>query len=80
MIMQSIFWQVTMIVDFADENAAQLKSKFYDIAYLFKGGQMSFLFGDFEPTNQRLLKVVIIHLLYTTLRITFIEVIFYKIY
>ncbi|KMT13995.1 hypothetical protein BVRB_4g078260 [Beta vulgaris subsp. vulgaris] len=48
--------KVTMIVDFADENAAQLKSKFYDIAYLFKGGQMSFLFGDFEPTNQRLLK------------------------
>ena len=45
-----------MILNFTNENAAILMSKFNDIAYLLKGGKTSFLLGDLEP-SQRILKV-----------------------
>ncbi|KAL2941836.1 Protein disulfide-isomerase [Bienertia sinuspersici] len=48
--------KVTMILDFANENATALKSKYYDIAQLLKGGKISFLYSDLEPNNERLLK------------------------
>ncbi|XP_057550500.1 protein disulfide-isomerase-like [Amaranthus tricolor] len=47
--------KVTMILNFTNENAAILMSKFNDIAYLLKGGKTSFLLGDLEP-SQRILK------------------------
>ncbi|XP_056682804.1 protein disulfide-isomerase-like isoform X2 [Spinacia oleracea] len=48
--------KVTMILNFASDNAATLKSKFYDIAHILKGGKISFLLSDLEPNNERLLK------------------------
>ncbi|XP_021771882.1 protein disulfide-isomerase-like [Chenopodium quinoa] len=48
--------KVTMILNFASVNAAALKSKYYDIAQLLKGGKISFLLNDLEPNNERLLK------------------------
>lgn len=43
--------KVTMLLDFGSENAAALKSKFYDIAYLLKGGDLRFVIGDLEPSK-----------------------------
>jgi len=40
-----------MLLDFSSENAAALKSKFYDIAYLLKGGNLNFVIGDLEPSQ-----------------------------
>ncbi|XP_074307901.1 protein disulfide isomerase-like 1-1 [Silene latifolia] len=43
--------KVIMLLDLSSENAAALKTKFYDIAYLLKGGNLSFLIGDVEPSK-----------------------------
>ncbi|KAL9233369.1 hypothetical protein vseg_008382 [Gypsophila vaccaria] len=43
--------KVILLVDYSSENAAALKSKFSDIAYLLKGGNHSFLVGDVEPSK-----------------------------
>lgn len=43
--------KVMLVLNFNGETAAALKTKFYDTAYLLKGGNLSFLIGDLEPSQ-----------------------------
>ncbi|KAK9673197.1 hypothetical protein RND81_12G152600 [Saponaria officinalis] len=43
--------KVVMILNYNAQNADALKSKFHDIAYLLKGGNLSFVIGDVDPSK-----------------------------
>ncbi|KAL9234996.1 hypothetical protein vseg_009802 [Gypsophila vaccaria] len=43
--------KVIMVLNYKAENADALKSKFYDTAYLLRGGNLSFIIGDVEPSK-----------------------------
>ncbi|KAJ8441218.1 hypothetical protein Cgig2_024947 [Carnegiea gigantea] len=53
---KSRFTRVTMLLNFSSENAVALKSKFYDIAFLLKGGKLGFQIADLEAGGDSLLQ------------------------